>query len=624
MSCRIRVLDELTINQIAAGEVVENAASVIKELVENALDAGATEIEIHFSSGGRGLLRVVDNGCGMSGDDALLCFERHATSKLKTARDLAAIATMGFRGEALPSIAAISKLNLTTATAGDEGAGRSVTIEGGKVINCTSYARPRGTAVEVRSLFYNAPVRQRFQKSIAHESGEICKIVTQLALAHPLVRFELFKEQERILFAPVSNYNAPFSEALALRIASMLGTDLLSSMIPLQCDEGKISIQGYLAGPQMTRPTRAGGYLFVNARPVLSRLVTEAVREGFGTRISAGRFPLFVLHLNLREGLVDVNVHPQKREVRFASESSLRGAIMRAVGIALDGPAPSPNAPLPWEDQTLPSGETPSSSPLPWERIGGPFSINASPLREPISSALTPLARAQAHVQTRVRVDEQDSPPSLGSALFEPKSAIIGILGHYILLDDKWLSPHFETLSKGGTEGCTLLILDAAAARARLIFDSMICLVEKRGRGEAQMLLIPVTVDLLPAEALIIEESLSLLETCGFGIRPLGGTTFLIDALPEHLDAGDLSQLLPELASHLKHCANAAELFARERRIALAASRGAARPVNLTDESAKALLGTLFAAGPPMHGPQGQPIFYRLLLAEIARKFALG
>ena len=324
---KIHLLSEETINRIAAGEVIENPASVIKELIENAIDAGATHITVETKGGGFGLIRVIDDGCGMSAEDAVLAFERHATSKISTSDDLFSLETMGFRGEALASIASIAEVTLLTA---DENNGTKVEVSGGKIISVDPSPRQRGTTIEVQSLFFNVPARKKFQKSAAASNGEIYKLLVTLSLAYPGISLQLIAEDRVAFSAPA--IQGSFFEQLEHRLVATLGDGVASQAKMIDRD----GIQGFLGAPMHSRPKRTGQYLFVNRRAVVSPMISYAVRAAYSTRIDEDRHPLFALHVQLPPDVVDVNVHPQKKEIRFQEEMGLKEKMIRAVAAALD------------------------------------------------------------------------------------------------------------------------------------------------------------------------------------------------------------------------------------------------------------------------------------------------
>jgi DNA mismatch repair protein MutL len=327
----IRVLNERTINQIAAGEVIESPASVVKELVENSIDAGAKRIWVEIRGGGFQLVQVGDDGIGMNRDDAVLCFERHATSKMACIEDLSAIQSMGFRGEALASIAAVSKVNLVTGQEGKDAV--EIEVEGGNIRQVRAGSRSYGTTISVRSLFYNVPARKKFQKSAAAVTSEIHKLIFSLALAHPEIGFEL-RVGENLLLSVEPECDMPFLPNLEQRIEKIFDSGFLQGRRPLSCEKEGYALQGWMGSPVDDRVNRSGQYLFVNRRAVISPLISAAIKAGYGHRLDERRYPIFVLHLTVPSREVDVNVHPQKREVRFQNEERLRDFLQSAVQTA--------------------------------------------------------------------------------------------------------------------------------------------------------------------------------------------------------------------------------------------------------------------------------------------------
>lgn len=327
----IRVLHEGTINQIAAGEVIENPASVVKELIENSLDAGAKKIWIEIRGGGFQLIQVADDGVGMGRDDAVLCFERHATSKIAKIEDLNALHSMGFRGEALASIAAVSKVELVTAQEGKDAA--HVEVEGGAIRGVRGGSRSRGTTISIRSLFYNVPARKKFQKSSAATTSEIHKLLFSLALAHPEVGFELVVG-ETLLLSVEPEEDEPFLSNLEQRIERVFDASFLQGRRPLLQEKNGYRLHGWIGSPVDDRINRSGQYLFINRRAVISPLISSAIKAGYGHRLDERRYPVFVLHLTVPPEAIDVNVHPQKREVRFQNEEWLKAFLQEATQTA--------------------------------------------------------------------------------------------------------------------------------------------------------------------------------------------------------------------------------------------------------------------------------------------------
>lgn len=397
MSCTIHLLSDETINQIAAGEVIESPASVIKELVENALDAGARKIGIDITGGGLKLIRVSDDGIGMGREDAHLSIVRHATSKITHAHDLFHIATKGFRGEALASIASISKMTLLTARDGE--VGTELEIEKGQVIKEVSCARAHGTTIEVRSLFYNVPARKKFQKAAAAIAAEIFRMVTVMSLGHPEVQFELNSNGRTVLKS--------LGQGLQERAKELLGDEFIHLV---QFEEGPLRFSGLIGAPTSTRTNKMGQYLYLNRRAVVSAQISEAVREGYGTRIDERRHPIFLLHLDVPTDLIDVNVHPQKLHVRLRKEELFRSKVKEAVVGAL------------------------------------------SKIEKPVSYSFQPVEVHYEAPLFRESIPEQ-------ALLFEEKSPIevLGRLGRFIFMQD----------------GDEMIFLDYEAARFRVIFENL-------------------------------------------------------------------------------------------------------------------------------------------------------
>jgi DNA mismatch repair protein MutL len=477
MSSTIRLLSNETINLIAAGEVVEHPASVVKELVENALDAGASRITVETRGGGHQLIRVVDDGSGMSEKDALLCLERHATSKLRAADDLLALHTMGFRGEALASIAAVSRLSLHTALEGQMGT--SVEVEGGSLLRAAPCARARGTTVEVRALFFNVPARKKFQKSASVSSAEISRTVSTLALAHPHVHMTLV-QQERLAL------DAPAASGLEERVGQVLGGAFVQGGVSVT-EEG---LKGLLGAPSAARANRTGQYLFINKRPIVCPPLSFAVKDGYGTRLQEGRHPTFVLHVEIPPGAVDVNVHPQKREVRLSDERHLKDAVQRTVSAAL--------------------------------RTAEAVSSSTAPVVSP-SFAWEP---EQALFPTSLREEPLHPPPP------QPRERAIGVFSSYLFLE------------RDGK----LVVVDLQAARAHCLLTSW----ERSDRKEQQGLLFPISVELPAPDAALVQAHAEEIERMGFALRAAGPRSFLVEALPVAVQDSDVARLLIEMAEEIR------------------------------------------------------------------------
>ncbi len=567
MESKIRVLSEQTINQIAAGEVIENAASVIKELVENSIDAGATEISVEISGGGRQLIRVRDNGCGMNEDDALLCLERHATSKLRGVDDLQIISSMGFRGEAIPSIASISKFTLTTAPHGQKGT--IVIVDGGKIVKTAPVDCEAGTMIEVKELFFNVPARKKFQKAPAHDTQEILKSLTLIALGHPSIKFELISNQKTLL-------NTGSSGELQERISDVLGVEFLQELSPIVAQHQEWQLQGYIGQPACTRHNRTGQFLFINKRAVSSPLISYAVRDGYGPALASNRHPLFVLHLTLPGSLVDVNVHPQKREVRLRHEQALREWIVKTV------------------EGTLPKYE------------------NFYPVKEEFSYSAAPLAAAASLeiAERREVLYERAVAPTYTPSLFiepvkAPKKAV-KVLATF---------PGYIAIERSAQDGLNLI--DQRAGHARVIFER---LIHAGGSVEVQTLLIPYTLELTPLESSILEAHLEDLNGCGISIKAFGQKSYVIDALPQIFGNADIAAFLHELVSNLREFKGIQEELKKQ--IAETASRSAvSRSRRLTYDEAQTLVNQLMECDMPFQCPKGKPTLAEIPLTHLTTLF---
>lgn len=613
MPSKIRVLDEHTINKIAAGEVIENAASVVKELVENSLDAGATDICIEIKGGGRQLIRITDNGCGMNNDDALLCLERHATSKIRDVEDIHAIGTMGFRGEAIPSIASISKFTLITCDT-NSGTGTMVIIEGGRVIQCCPVARSQGTTIEVKSLFFNVPVRKKFQRSPAYDVNEILKIISSIALGYPQIKFQLISDQKDILSTHFTGV-ADFPSQLGERVQEILGTEFYESTCFIEGSKEEYRLQGYIGLPENTRHNRTGQYLFINQRSVHSPLISFSVRDGYGTTLSTNRHAVYVLHLTIPGTLVDVNVHPQKREVRLRQEQALKEMIVESVRKGLQKVGRFTEICFP----NICHSSLPSTSLNSAQMSSDPFVYSVEPIkrsyidlpRDEALFVLPPLSSVAPASQTRPAlsmVAESLLPFSIPSA---PQTLrVLTTIKHYIVIDGSSLEQ---------PSGITLI--NQRAAHARIIFEKL-C-KQKDQPLEVQALLLPYTFETTPLEGCLLLESLKGLNELGMSIRQSGPHTFLIDAIPHIFGNSDLQSLLGAMIQNM-HEAKENQVIEKiqEKQIAMAASRAAvSNNRRLTLEEAQLLIDQLMKCESPYQCPMGKPTMITISQDELVDRF---
>lgn len=483
ISMPIRVLTEDTINKIAAGEVIENPASVVKELIENAIDAGARNLSVEIKGGGFQLIKITDDGSGMSSDDALLCFERHATSKITGIDDLTSLNSMGFRGEALASIASISRIDLITSL--QEGQGSHVEIEAGKIRSVSPAPRQRGTTFEVRSLFYNVPARKKFQKQASAASAEVHKLVITLALAHPEIGFELISNEQIILKVPAAK--GVFLLQLQKRIVDLFQNSFLVTKLQLEGTERDYALQGVLGTPADHRINRTGQYLFVNRRPIFSPQVSRAIKEGYGERLNEDRYPIYVVHLHVPASLIDVNVHPQKKEVRFQEGEFLKTFVKKQVHQVFSGSAPVCQ---PISDQV--------AHPFPEQQVS-------------FESWETPLSFREQKDEPSILADQEQ---------------VVGLFEHYLLLDGSTVT--------GYEPG--LVWVDLQKIHQQLIWQS---LNKHQSPILPQGLLIPLTMELSSIESQEVSRKQADFARCGFALELSGKQNALVEAIPPYLDETD-------------------------------------------------------------------------------------
>lgn len=609
MPSKIRVLDEQTINKIAAGEVIENPSSVVKELVENSMDAGATQICVEIKGGGRQLIRITDNGCGMNKDDALLCLERHATSKIREIEDIHSIYTMGFRGEAIPSIASISKFTLMTCPASEDGT--MVIVDGGKIVQCCPIARSPGTTIEVKSLFFNVPVRRKFQKSPAYDSNEILKVLSNMALGNPTIKFELISDQKNLLMTrPDSVKSTSFLSSLSLRVEEILGSEFASATCPIEASQGEYSLQGFVGTPGYTRHNRTGQHLFINKRAVTSPLVSYAVRDGYGSALPSTRHPVYVLHLTIPGMLVDVNVHPQKREVRLRHEQSIKELIQQAVRNGLQKASSTTFETIELPKISLSDNSEPSSVPFSFNRKSDFFD---RPFSEPerkapqLSAIMPEVKKTSSSVPTTSQ--QLFSIPAVNS----PK--VIATMKHYILVEATGLrSCPFIT-------GEGMCLIDQRMAHSRILFERL-C-QQKEGQKSLQTLLIPYTFETTPIESSLLETHLEELNSFGISIRQSGPHAFLVDAIPQIFGNTDVRLLITDIVNAVnENRGNETMQQEREKQIAIAASRATvSAQKRLTFEEAQTIVDQLMQCRSPFQCPFGKPTIIYIGYEELAKRF---
>jgi DNA mismatch repair protein MutL len=573
---KIRVLPDILASQVAAGEVVERPASVVKELVENSIDAGAREIRVDMDQGGAALIRVSDDGCGMSREDALLSLERHATSKLRAAGDLAAIRTLGFRGEAVPSIASVSRFRMVTREA-DAVAGTEIVVDGGKLRDVREAGCAPGTVIEARALFFNMPARRKFLRAESTEAAHVEHQLRLHALAAPGVRFRLRRDDREIFDLP------PAAKALD-RVRHLLGPELARELIALPLTHGNgIAVEGYVLPASHARKGRRHQFVFLNGRPVEDAVISRALAEGFRGAMAEGLHPAAWLWLDLEPTLVDVNVHPAKREVRFHRPLDVREAILEAVTSGLRPPAP-PQPP------------------------GRPAVASAAPAfaPPPVLPAFHPpqpqLADWAAHPPTP-QPAEIPPPPAADSTA--PDFRILGLLhGRFVVMES--------------ADG--LVLFDPKAAKERIFYETLL-----RGphQVEEQILLVPALLELDPRDLDLLLRGREALAEAGIEIEPFGGNTVQIRSLPACLGIDDPRPFLGGLLDEMLHDPAPGQRFARERLARLLARRAAMLVIPKLAET-QPLLAELFRCELPYCTADGRPTLTEYGLRELDRRFNAG
>jgi DNA mismatch repair protein MutL len=564
----IKILPEDIVNQIAAGEVVERPASVVKELVENSLDAGAGTIEVEIARGGLGLIRVSDDGCGMSPEDIRLSLQRHATSKITAYHDLQSISSYGFRGEALPSIASVSQLTLLSRRQADASAWM-VASDGGNILRDRSEAGGQGTTVRVEELFAKVPARRKFLKTEMTESRKVAEEVASQAMVHPGTSFRLLIDG-RVGF----DYQPG---TLSQRLEDILTTETFGRMAPVEFGQKPLRITGYMLKPDQLLPRRRDQYLFVNGRRISDRMVSSAVYQGYGAAL-LGRHPAFALFLEISPGQVDINVHPAKREVRFRDESLVFNTVRLGIQRALFG----------WQEARKPE---PSFAMAP-----APAGLESQEPRDVF-------AAGSAAPEDFV---------SGGGSLFpsaHPRRESFSLINHW-QVHDRYI---FAAIKNG------IIMVDQHAAHERILFEE---LLKTQERGTSQQLLFPVSLDLTSGQLLAFEQFKETFARLGFEIKMFSGNTIVIEGLPaaagDRVEGGRLVlSILEELCLNPEASVQPAERLARS--FACHAAIKAGQP--LTQEEMNRLIDRLFATTTPYLDPHGRPAVIKFTIEELERRF---
>jgi DNA mismatch repair protein MutL len=665
---RIHVLSEQVANQIAAGEVVERPASVVKELLENALDAGATRIKISVEAGGKKLIQITDNGCGMVRDDAMLAFERHATSKIKNAEDLLGVATLGFRGEALPSIASVSRLRLETCAAemsGGAASGTVIEINGGKMARVEEAGLPEGTSITVRDLFFNTPARKKFLKAESTELSHIASLVTHYALAHPEKHFELHSATNAMLVAPPV---AGYSE----RVYQVFGKETLDQLIavaavqnlehvglpqppPWRREEaedaresrrdagatpGEMRLHGFVSKPEIQKLNRNSIYVFVNGRLIRDRLVQHGLTEAYRNIIPPTVYPVVLLFLELPAGEVDVNVHPSKTEVRFRQSTVLHDFVRDTVRAALMKARPAPQfmteihahatassgltpGAREWEPPSDIVGETGTRA--FYEPAGGAGFALQAPVAPPVSArfqfeggiaveanAAIPVARG-LEIQFAEAIPDNGCAPEIDVREEEPTLAALSTLRPLGQIRNSFIL----AVNEDG-----LWIVDQHVAHERVLFERVL---KQRAaqKVESQRLLMPIVLELSPAQQAVFAEIADELQHNGFEAEPFGARSVAVKVAPAGVDAAAVEKMLHELLDQISREEQSLNLEKIRGRIAASIACHAAIKINMPLEQNKMewLLAELAKTDHPMSCPHGRPVVLRYSVKDIQKAF---
>jgi len=598
---RIHLLPEDVASQVAAGEVIERPASVVKELVENSIDAGSKKIEVMIRRGGVSSILVVDDGIGMDRDDALLCLERHATSKIRSGNDLASISTLGFRGEALPSIASISRFRLATRER-DALAGTEVVVNGGKIETVRDGGEAPGTQIEVRSLFYNLPARRKFLRSENTESSHVEQQLHLQAIGHPHIGFVYVNDERAV-------YQLPAATNLIDRIRDLSGADLAEQLLEIPEGSGDgISVRGFIGKPGVSRSTRTQQIVFVNGRAVENTTIHYALREGYHTALMKGQYPVTFLFIEMDPAFVDVNVHPAKREVRFRDPAAVREVVVENIR------------------KTIESGRE------NWSKTfsNAPASLAVAPPPLPVAETL-PLIEPREQVvlrrdwsslplqgSTSAVVEQQALRVPLAPSLVSPavparpeketqNFRILGVLGKlYVLMEN-------ET---------GLVLVDQHAAHERILFEELRRRMEDQG-VPCQRLLMPLTIQMNPRDQDWILQNIPTLNKMGIAIEQFGAGTFKIDALPQFVKTGDPQQLVRDIIDELRQTsAQTSKLRLGEDVIATTVCRHAVKANDyLREPELVRLVQDLLACEMPYCCPHGRPTMIQMSYLELEKKF---
>jgi len=575
MPNKIIILPDSVVNKIAAGEVIQRPASVLKELIENSLDAGADRITIVVEGAGIKLISVTDNGCGMSPDDALLCIEPHATSKISSVEDLNTIQTFGFRGEALPSIASVSKFHLRTKTH-DSKEGTEIFVNGGKVIESKPAGCSNGTEITIKELFFNVPARRKFLSSPQIEEKHIIELLYTIGIANPTVFFEYHCDNKLIFSSPESNN-------LQARITEFFGKNYFENLIPIEYDEGGIEIQGFTAKHGFYRTSRREQRIYVNKRPAESNAIFAGIKDAYSSLLPPGKYPPVILFIKTNPIRVDVNVHPAKMEVKFREPLLFRNAVEKAIREALRiSQSPSVNI----------------NTTLPLKQLLDASSISYTPKEERTQTQNNFLPGLH-----NIPLEQQKPELKFENKKF-PNLKILGtLMNTYILAES--------------TEG--LLIIDQHAAHERIMFELLIANLNNSTNPQIQKLLIPITIEFSGAEIEFIKKNIQQFEALGFELESFGGNTLIVHSIPQVFPQENLSTFLHSIIDNLTSEGLQKPTYIDIAKKACACAIKANDKLQLTE--IENLIQMLSKCEMPFCCPHGRPTIINISLNELKKRF---
>ena len=594
---KIIILPENLANKIAAGEVVERPASVVKELVENAIDADATKISIYTEQAGKKLIQVIDDGSGMGSEDLILAFERHATSKIKSEKELHHIETLGFRGEALPSIASVSQVEIKSRKKGDK-TGHILTLAGGKNKKLLKTAANVGTSISVKNLFFNTPARRQFLRTDSSENQKILNILKPFFFAYPNISFEFYVDGNQI-------FNLREAE-IDERVSELLGTDLFKGLLPVNASLAEVELRGFISRPDVVRKSRGNQYLFLNGRPIQSKSLNHAVFQGYSNLISPGEYPIFCLFLEMNPGLVDVNVHPTKMEVRFSNDRSLYYFFINTVQQTLN------------KDGVIPDLSSSSGSIIERNKISKP---EPREIVNELQHRKRSMARYSGAQLSLTYFENKDGIPT--SFHLEDETITISQTSEQSLekssIDVNFWQLHNRYIISEIKSG--LVIIDQHVAHERVLYERVMRVLKEGDTSYGQKLLFPQKLNLNYEDFMVFKEIKDVLNKLGFSIKVFSGNTIIIEAMPSDVKVGRESQILLDIIDYyhneplkaFDHMEKVAAAYACKNAIKSGEKLNQLEMHNLVDQ--------LFACESPFFCPHGRPIIVTIELDELDRKF---